>query len=66
MQYRVCEARSAPKLAAEVNRLIGEGWQPLGGVAVAQSQGTAWWWFYQAMISTAKRPESADDWGLPE
>jgi hypothetical protein len=48
--YVVCEQRSATALAAEVTRLLGQGWRPVGGVAVVPPEGLAEsWWYFQAM-----------------
>ena len=50
MSYQICEANSGDALQKEVNQLIREGWRPVGGVALAQSESTGAWWYYQAMI----------------
>jgi len=49
-EYRLCEAKTAKKLQRVVNGLLNAGWQPIGGASVAQSNDTAQWWYYQAMI----------------
>ena len=60
MEYKVIEANKALDLQEEVNRLIQDGWVPLGGVAVVFSSTSNYWWFYQAMVTgpgaTADRP----------
>jgi hypothetical protein len=60
MEYRVIEANKALDLQEEVNRLIQDGWVPLGGVAVVFSSTSNYRWFYQAMVNgpgaTTDRP----------
>ena len=60
MEYKVIEANKALDLQEEVNRLIQDGWVPLGGVAVVFSSTSNYWWFYQGMVkgpgATADRP----------
>jgi len=34
----------------EINRLIGEGWQPLGGIAVTYNGDDQMWDTWQAMV----------------
>lgn len=54
MEYRVIEAKDdANNLQKAVNEQIMEGWEPLGGIAVAYSPQSFCWWFYQAMVKTA-------------
>lgn len=48
-KYRVVEWHNAEALATEVNRLISEGWQPLGGVVVIGYDGSPRFWA-QAMV----------------
>ena len=51
MNYRVVEAKDTEGLEAEVNEMIRDGWTPLGGVCVVNSQANTYaWWFYQAMV----------------
>ena len=58
MRYRVIEAKDVEGLEQDVNEHIEDGWRPLGGVAVVNSQANTYaWWFYQAMI----RPNDPDD-----
>jgi uncharacterized protein DUF1737 len=52
MKYLVIEAQSAEELQQKVQDSIDQGWQPLGGLAVA-TYGAGSWWYYQAMISQA-------------
>jgi hypothetical protein len=52
MNYHLVEAQSAAQLQENVQSLIDEGWEPLGGVAVA-TYGAGLWWYYQAMIRRA-------------
>lgn len=49
MKYLVVEAASADELQSDVQAYIDEGWEPLGGLAVA-TYGAGTWWYYQAMI----------------
>jgi hypothetical protein len=50
MNYRIVEAKDTEGLETEVNEMIQEGWTPLGGVCVVNSQANTYaWWFYQAM-----------------
>jgi hypothetical protein len=42
--YMVLEAGSKKELEAEVREAIGKGWQPEGGISVANGR------FYQAMV----------------
>jgi Domain of unknown function (DUF1737) len=58
MRYRVIEAKDVEGLEQDVNEHIAEGWQPLGGVAVVNSQANTYaWWFYQAMVRPDGGPE---------
>jgi hypothetical protein len=55
MEYAIAEARDqAAHLAKQVNKLIEDGWKPIGGVAVHSDSG--FWWFYQAMVRTSSAP----------
>jgi hypothetical protein len=58
MEYKVIEANDTAGLQQEVNREIQAGWVPQGGVAVAQSEITSTWWYYQAMV---KRTGATED-----
>jgi Domain of unknown function (DUF1737) len=50
MRYRVIEAKDVEGLEQDVNEHIRDGWRPLGGVCVVNSQANTYaWWFYQAM-----------------
>ena len=54
-EHTVIEAEGqAFRLANAVNEKNQEGWEPVGGIAVAHS---GVWWYYQAMIRTLKPPE---------
>ena len=56
MEYKVLEAKDdVLDLQKAVNEQITEGWEPLGGVAVAYSTQSFCWWFYQAMVKDAQR-----------
>ena len=61
MRYRIVEAKDTEGLEQDVNEAIGEGWQPLGGICVVNSQANTYaWWFYQAMVRASderSRPE---------
>jgi hypothetical protein len=60
MRYRIIEAKDTEALEQDVNEHIRDGWQPLGGVAVVNSQANTYaWWFYQAMVRDGgpERPE---------
>lgn len=59
MEYRLCEAKTAKKLQRTVNQLLGAGWRPTGGVSAAQSNSTAQWWYYQAMVREAEEATAA-------
>jgi uncharacterized protein DUF1737 len=60
MHYRIVEAKDTEGLEAEVNEMIRDGWTPLGGVCVVNSQANTYaWWFYQAM--TRDRGPRADN-----
>lgn len=48
MQYTVVEKRNIENLITEVNRLIGEGWIPQGGICESGSDNN--FLFFQAMI----------------
>jgi len=63
MRYRLLEAKDVEGLEQEVNEHIADGWQPLGGVAVVNSQANTYaWWFYQAVIRPNDvRDDRADD-----
>jgi len=52
MSYHVVEAQSAVQLQENVQSLIDQGWEPLGGISVATYAAGAWW-YYQAMIKRA-------------
>jgi hypothetical protein len=64
MNYWICEANSAEKLRQLVQDSIAKGWRPIGGLSVVQSNSTADWWYFQAMI--LDRPEDARDDDEPE
>lgn len=49
MEYVVIEAQSADELQQKVQAQIEQGWEPLGGLAVA-TYGAGAWWYYQSMI----------------
>jgi Domain of unknown function (DUF1737) len=50
MRYRLIEAKDVEGLEQDVNEHIRDGWRPLGGVCVVNSQANTYaWWFYQAM-----------------
>ena len=56
MRYRIIEAKDTEGLEQDVNEHIRDGWRPLGGLCVVNSQANTYaWWFYQAMVR-----ESAD------
>jgi uncharacterized membrane protein len=62
MRYRVIEAKDVEGLEQDVNEHIEDGWKPLGGVAVVNSQANTYaWWFYQAMVRADGRDELAKD-----
>lgn len=50
MTYWICEARSRDRLREDVQHHIDKGWRPHGGLAVVQSQSSAEWWYFQAMV----------------
>jgi Domain of unknown function (DUF1737) len=51
MRYRLIEAKDVEGLEQDVNEHIRDGWKPLGGVAVVNSQNNTYaWWFYQALV----------------
>jgi len=50
VEYRLCEAKTTRKLKRTLNQLLGAGWRSTGGVAVAQSNSTSHWWYYQALV----------------
>ncbi len=50
MEYLVCEAGSAEKIQDQVNERMRDGWQPIGGLSVVQSQSSNRWWYYQALV----------------
>lgn len=52
MHYQICEAKSATALMEKVRHLLEKGWKPTGGVAVANSNSTGGWWYYQALVHT--------------
>ena len=51
MRYRIIEAKDTEGLEQDVNEHIRDGWRPLGGLCVVNSQANTYaWWFYQAMV----------------
>ncbi len=65
MKYRIAYAENASKLEVEVNKLMDEGWQPIGGIAAMSETSSisgsqdeyafdgnifTYEWLYQAMI----------------
>jgi hypothetical protein len=44
--------RAAERLSDLVNELIGQGWKPMGGVAVGQTQNTHEPFLFQAIVRT--------------
>ncbi|MFO0956744.1 MAG: DUF1737 domain-containing protein [Isosphaeraceae bacterium] len=62
MVYEVIEKKSLADLQESVNRRIVEGYRPIGGISVVQSQASGDWWFYQAVIREGKpQPIRFDD-----
>jgi hypothetical protein len=58
MRYRIVEAKDVEGLEQDVNEQIAEGWRPLGGVCVVNSQANTYaWWFYQAMVRGIEKQE---------
>lgn len=58
MHYRIVEAKDVEGLETDVNEMIRDGWTPLGGVCVVNSQNNTYsWWFYQAMTRDRARHE---------
>ena len=55
MKYRIVIAKDGASLEEEVNRLIAEGWEPLGGVAIDNSYDRHYFSCAQAMIIRRKR-----------
>ena len=49
MEYLIVEATSAKVLQEKVQQHIDEGWESLGGLAVA-TYGAGAWWYYHALI----------------
>jgi hypothetical protein len=49
MKYLIVEATSAQALQQNVQKYLDDGWQPLGGLAVA-TYGMGQWWYYQALF----------------
>lgn len=61
MRYRIIEAKDVEGLEQDVNEHIAEGWRPLGGLCVVNSQANTYaWWFYQAMVRGEEDAESKD------
>lgn len=56
MKYLIVEATSARGLQEKVQQHIDEGWEPLGGLAVA-TYGAGAWWYYQALIKRENASE---------
>ena len=49
MTYLVVEAQSAKELQEKVQKYITEGWEPVGGIAVAKGRWVSWR-YCQAMV----------------
>ena len=49
MKYKVVEKRGREDLEKEVNNLLSDGWEPVGGIDVFHAPNGVWWYF-QAMI----------------
>jgi hypothetical protein len=61
MRYRVIEAKDIEGIEQDVNEHIADGWRPLGGVCVVNSQANTYaWWFYQAMVRNDEAQENKD------
>jgi hypothetical protein len=51
MKYTVVEVDARVyELIEEVNKLINEGWEPIGGVSVIKRIGGDQYWYSQALI----------------
>jgi hypothetical protein len=48
MEYIIVKAGTTETLIEKVNELIGQGWKPLGGIAI--SGGATFTGVYQAMV----------------
>lgn len=61
-EYKIAAADSEQKLVDDINSLIREGWQPLGGIAVAISRPSQLAPIkvvaFQAMVRTGDTPNS--------
>jgi hypothetical protein len=61
MRYRLVEAKDVEGLEQDVNAAIEDGWRPVGGVCVVNSQANTYaWWFYQAMVRDGGRDGDED------
>lgn len=60
MKYRVVKSKSLSQLEADVTRASGEGWEPLGGIAV---QGGV---YLQAMKNEKPKPKKKGLFGKAE
>ena len=57
MQYRILHDSSASDLELTVNKWIGLGWTPLGGVSAYVLDGEPW--FVQAITAPDQEPEKS-------
>jgi hypothetical protein len=55
MEYQILTEKSVVDLQDLVNKRIGDGWTPLGGVSVAVDGGSTY--FVQAMTKEKEREE---------
>lgn len=53
MEYHICDFRRISDLIEEVNRLIGLGWRPQGGVSIALDSYSGTKHYAQAMVKPA-------------
>jgi hypothetical protein len=52
MEYKAIECQTTEQLIGEVNRLIADGWEPIGGISASLSENDEYQYFVaaQAMI----------------
>jgi len=48
--YQIISAASPTNLKTQVIKLLREGWQPLGGVAIEPASDLCWATLYQTMV----------------
>ena len=59
-RYEVVYANSEGEFVQQINKMIGDGWQPLGGVGITYIEKQMQVVYHQAMVEYEKAPAYED------